>query len=66
MTINRRTLLRMPLDKVVCIACYWGVYVEAHPNMSLHTWKLLLIRKLWFNGYGTSDLKSDYSQWRYV
>lgn len=68
MKVNPQTLLRMPLDEVLRIAHYWGVWVEADMSYaSDHLWKRRLIRKIFWAGYGTEDnMKSDFRQWRKV
>lgn len=67
MTINPRTLLRMPLEEVLRIAHYWGVWVDSDLDYaSDHTWKRRLVRKLWWEGYNNPDMKSDFGQWRKI
>jgi len=71
MTINQRTLMRMPLKKIIKIAEYWGIRV--YDRLPLqdhfkkhHRWKRWLVNDLIFEGYDITDMKSDFGQWRRV
>lgn len=64
--INPRTLMRMPRSKVAKIAFYWGVDLTVPWPSSNHEWKRQLVNKIWWSGYGQSDMKTDFGQWRHV
>jgi len=63
--INQRTLMRMPLDKVMRISDYWGIHAyKLHMFDPPHYWKRNVIRAIL--KHGPSELKSDFGQWRRV
>lgn len=67
MTMNPRTLMRMPLSKVLRIADYWGIHsYKFHMNDPTHYWKLNVVRAILRSKYTYEEFKSDFGQWRRV
>jgi hypothetical protein len=61
--INHRTLMRMPLDKLLRIGDYWGVYVRFSLEESSHIWKKRLVKAL-NQRVKPWHMKSEFRKWR--
>jgi hypothetical protein len=75
MTINQRTLMRMPLGKLHKICQYWGltyysddrIYTAAGEKYAHRVKQIYVMRLLeHFDHRWTELLKSDFLQWRHI
>lgn len=67
MTMNPRTLMRMPLGKVMRIADYWGIHsYKLHMFDPPHYWKRNVVRAIMKYKGVDVELKTEFRQWRRV